>query len=125
MRTYGGTQYDQLDIHEEDGKLTSITASKGSTLTDYEWINTLYIAGNSALTFSTNYSENKGIGVASIKIETRGSSVSYDRYITSCQGTTEVVAVQTDASAKKMLIGGQLYIFVGEELYTVTGERVK
>lgn len=125
MRTYGGTQYDQLDIHEESGKLTSIEATKGSTLTEYEWVNNLYIAGNSTLTFSSSYGSGKGIGIASIAIETRGATVTYDRYITSCQGTTEVVAVQTDAPAKKMLIGGQLYIFVGEQLFTVTGQRVK
>lgn len=125
MRTYGGTQYDQLDIHEESGKLASIEATNGKTLTEYEWINNLYIAGNSALTFSSSYGTQKGIGVASIAIETRGATVTYDRYITSCQGTTEVVAVQTDAPAKKMLIGGQLYIFVGEQLFTVQGQRVK
>ena len=125
MRTYGGTQYDQLDVFEESGKLTSIEATKGSTMTEYEWINTLYIAGNSALTFSSNYGTKKGIGISSITLDTRGSAVSYDRYITSCQGTTEVVAVQTEAPAKKMLIGGELYIFVGERLYTVQGQRVK
>lgn len=125
MRTYGGTQYDQLDIHEESGKLTSIEATKGSTMTEYEWVNNLYIAGNSTLTFSSSYGANKGIGIASIAINTSGATVSYDRYITSCQGTTEVVAVQTDAPAKKVLIGGQLYIFVGEQLFTVQGQRVK
>ena len=125
MRTYGGTQYDQLDIHEESGKLTSIEATKGSTMTEYEWVNNLYIAGNSTLTFSSDYGSGKGIGIASITLETRGATVTYDRYITSCQGTTEVVAVQTDAPAKKMLIGGQLYIFVGEQLFTVQGQRVK
>ena len=125
MRTYGGTQYDQLDIHEQSGKLTSITASKGSTMTEYEWINNLYIAGNSALTFSSNYGSGKGIGIASIAIDTRGSTASYDRYITNCQGTTEVVAIPTEVTARKMLIGGQLYIFVGEQLFTVEGQRVK
>ncbi len=125
MRTYGGTQYDQLDIHEESGKLASIEATNGKTLTEYEWINNLYIAGNSALTFSSSYGSQKGIGIASIAIETRGATVTYDRYITSCQGTTEVVAVQTDAPAKKVLIGGELYIFVGEQLFTVQGQRVK
>ena len=125
MRTYGGTQYDQLDIYEEDGKLASITAEKGSTLTDYEWTNNLYIAGNSALTFSSSYGANKGIGIASITIDATGLLASYDRYITSCQGTTEVVAVETDAPASKMLIGGEIYILVGEQLYNVQGVRVR
>ncbi len=125
MRTYGGTQYDQLDIYEADGKLTSIKATKGSTLTEYEWNNNLYIAGNSALTFSSNYGSGKGIGIAAITIDATGSSVSYDRYITNCQGTGEVVVVETEAPAKKMLIGNQLYIVVGEQLFTIQGARVK
>lgn len=125
MRTYGGTQNDQLDIHEESGKLASITATQGSTLTEYTWQNNLYIAGNSALTFSSSYGTGKGIGIASITINATGSTPSYGRYITSCQGTTEVVTIQTDAPARKILIGGELYIFVGEQLFTVQGQRVK
>ena len=125
MRTYGGTQYNQLDIYKEDGQLTSITAEKGSTLTDYEWTNDLSIAGNSALTFSSSYDANKGIGIASITIDATGLLASFDRYITSCQDAMEVVAVETDAPASKMLIGNQLYIIVGEQLFTIQGQRVR
>ncbi len=125
MRTYGGAQYNQLDIYEEGGKLASITAEKGSTLTDYEWTNNLSIAGNSALTFSSSYEANKGIGIASITIDATGLLASFDRYITSCQDAMEVVAVETDAPASKMLIGNQLYIIVGEQLFTIQGQRVR
>ena len=125
MRTYGGTQYNQLDIYKEDGQLTSITAEKGSTLTDYEWTNDLSIAGNSALTFSSSYDANKGIGIASITIDATGLLASFDRYITSCQDAMEVVTVETDAPASKMLIGNQLYIIVGEQLFTIQGQRVR
>ena len=125
MRTYGGTQYDQLDIYEENGKLASIKAEKGGTLTNYEWTNNLSIAGNSALTFSSSYDANKGIGIASITIDATGLLVSYDRYITTCQESTEVVMVETDAPARKMLIGGEIYILVGEQLYNVQGVRVR
>ena len=125
MRTYGGTQYNRLDIYKEDGQLTSITAEKGSTLTDYEWTNDLSIAGNSALTFSSSYEANKGIGIASITIDATGLLASFDRYITSCQDAMEVVTVETDAPASKMLIGNQLYIIVGEQLFTIQGQRVR
>lgn len=125
MRTYGGTQYDQLDIYEENGKLASIIAEKGGTLTNYEWTNNLSIAGKSALTFSSNYDANKGIGIASITIDATGLLASYDRYITTCQESTEVVMVETDAPARKMLIGGEIYILVGEQLYNVQGVRVR
>ena len=125
MRTYGGTQYNRLDIYKEDGQLASIKAEKGSTLTDYEWTNNLSIAGNSALTFSSSYEANKGIGIASITIDATGLLASFDRYITSCQDAMEVVAVETDAPASKMLIGNQLYIIVGEQLFTIQGQRVR
>ena len=125
MRTYGGSQYDQLDITTETGKLTSIEATNGSTLTDYVWVNNLYIAGTTTLTFSSDYGTNKGIGIASITIEGTGAEDIYVRYITSCQDPQEVEMVVEQGVARKMLVGGQIYILVGEQLFTITGQRVK
>ena len=126
MRTYGGTQYDQLDIHEADGKLTTIEATKGSTMTEYSWNNNLYIAGTSALTFTcANGAANKGIGIESIVINAAGSATTYSRYITSCQETTEVELVASPTSARKVLVGGQIYILHNEQLFNLQGQRVK
>ena len=125
MRTYGGTQYDQLDIYEEDGQLASMTATKGSTMTEYIWVNNLYIAGISTLTFSSNYGSGKGIGIQSIKIKAGSASEIYVRYITSCGGATE--AIQTSVTmprATKIFRNGQLYIEIGNELYNITGQRL-
>lgn len=126
MRTYGGTQYDQLDIHEADGKLTTIEATKGSTMTEYTWNNNLYIAGTSALTFTcANGAANKGIGIESIVINAAGSATTYSRYITACQETTEVELVASPTSARKVLVGGQIYILHNEQLFNIQGQRVK
>ena len=125
MRTYGGTQCNQLDIYEEDGKLASLTATKGSTMTEYTWVNNLYIAGISTLTFSSNYGSGKGIGIQSIKIKAGSASEIYVRYITSCGGATE--AIQTSVTmprATKIFRNGQLYIEIGNELYNITGQRL-
>ena len=125
MRTYGGTQYDQLDIYEADGKLVSLTATKGSAMTEYVWVNNLYIAGISTLTFSSNYGSGKGIGIQSIKIKAGSASEIYVRYITSCGGATE--AIQTSVTmprATKIFRNGQLYIEIGNELYNITGQRL-
>ena len=125
MRTYGGTQYDELTISEASGVLATLEATKGSTMSEYTWENNLYIAGNSALTFSSNYGSNKGIGVQSIVINATGSGKVYTRFITSCQDPTEVELVSEEGVARKVLVGGHVYILVGEQLFTITGQRVK
>ena len=127
MRTYGGTQYDMLQISEETGVLTSIQATAGSTITEYTWNNNLYIAGTSTLTFAcSNGAANKGIGIQSVVINATGSGSSYSRYITSCQTGTEVeLVLEGNDVARKVLVGGQIYILLGEKLYNIQGQRVK
>ena len=128
MRTYGGTQYDMLQISEESGVLTSIQATGGSTITEYTWNNNLYIAGTSTLTLAcSNGAANKGIGIQSVVINATGSGSSYNRYITSCQDPSELIDIvlEADAPAKKVLVGGQIYILVGDQLFSIQGQRVK
>ena len=127
MRTYGGTQYDMLEVREESGVLTSIEATAGSTPTEYTWTNNLYIAGTSTLTFlCSNGASNKGIGVVSVVINATGTGSSYSRYITTCQSGTEVELVPTEeAATRKILVGGQLYIIHNNQLFTIQGQKVK
>ena len=126
MRTYGGTQYDQLQVAAGSKVLTTIEASKGSTMSDYEWTNSQSLSGTSPITFTcSNAGSNKGIGFQAVTINATGAGVSYSRYITACQTATEVVALPKAVSAKKILIGGEIYILVGEQLYSVQGVRVK
>ena len=127
IRTYGGTQFDMLQISEKSGVLTSIQATAGSTITEYTWNNNLYIAGTSTLTFAcSNAAANKGIGIQSVVINATGSGSSYSRYITSCQSGAEVELVPSDeAAARKILVGGQIYIVLGDHLYNLQGQRVK
>ena len=126
MRTYGGTQYDKLQVAAGSKVLTTIEASKGSTMSDYEWTNSQSLSGTSPITFTcSNAGSNKGIGFQSVTINATGAGVSYSRYITACQTATEVVALPKAVSAKKILIGGEIYILVGEQLYSVQGVRVR
>lgn len=125
MRTYGGTQYDMLQISEETGVLTSIQATAGSTITEYTWNNNLYIAGTSTLTFAcSNAAANKGIGIQSVVINATGSSTAYCRYITSCQEPTELEWVETEAPVRKILVGGHMLILRDGHIYNVHGVRV-
>ena len=125
MRTFGGTQYNQLTISESTGVLATVEATKGSTISEYTWINNADIAGNSALTFSSDYGSNKGIGIQSIVINATGSGTTYTRFITSCQDPAEVELVSEEGAARKVLVGGHVYILLGDQLFTVTGQRVK
>lgn len=125
MRTYGGAQFNMLDIWEESGKLTSIEAAAGSTMTEYTWNNNLYIAGISTLTFSTTYESNKGIGIQSITINATGAGVAYTRYLTSCGGTEDIENQQFEIINHKLIIDGQLFIMVNDNLYNLQGQRVK
>jgi len=125
IRTYGGTQYDQLDIYEADGKLASITATAGKSLTDYTWTNNLYIAGLSALSFSSNYGEDKGIGISSITIHATGAGLVTDRYITDCEGAAGIENSQIAPKNEKILRDGRLLIKVGDQIYTVTGQKLQ
>lgn len=127
MRTYGGTQYNQLQVAEETGVLTTIEATDG-TIREFTWNNNLYIAGTSTLTFTcSNGASNKGVGVKSIVINAGGAATTYSRYITSCQDPSELIDIvlEADAPAKKVLVGGQIYILVGDQLFSIQGQRVK
>lgn len=123
MRTYGGASYKNLDITTTDGALTTMVASSGSTMTEYTWTNNLYIAGLSALTFTSSYGTN-GVGVQSIVIQGAGAADVYCNFITSC-GTTDIDNQQSTIKNQKLLIDGQLYILVNDQLFNLQGQRVK
>lgn len=130
MRTYGGTQFDQLAVKAGSTTITTFEASKGSTMTAYTWENKMTLSGTSALVFSSpNAGSKKGIGFQEVVINASGSTISYERYITSCQSGSEVVTgvddVRTNAAARKILVGNRIYIIIGDQLFTVQGERVK
>lgn len=126
MRTYGGTNYNQFSVAAGDKVITTIEATKGSTMTDYEWTNTSSLTGASPLTFTcSNAASSRGIGFQSVTINATGAGTVYENFITDCQGTTDAVNTHAEAPASKVLIGGQIYIFVGDALYTITGQKVQ
>ena len=124
MRTYGGTQYCNLDVKAGSAQIATIEATSGKSLTDYTWTNTSVLTGSSPLTFSTNYASGLGIGIASVTINATGSGITYSDYITSCEATG-IEKQPTEQEVRKVLINGQLYIMVNEQLYTIMGQRVR
>lgn len=125
IRTYGGTSYCNLDVTANGKQVATIVATSGKTLTDYTWTNSDTFTGRAPLTFSTNYNANQGIGFTRVTINATGSGITYSRYITSCQGTTEIERLPVDAPVRKMLVAGQIYILLNGQMYTITGQRVQ
>ena len=127
IRTYGGTQYDRFSVDAENQHLTTIKATSGGTMTEYTWNNTQTLTGFSPLTFTcSNAAANKGIGFSSVVINATGAGVAYERYITSCQTGDEVELVSSgNAPARKLLINGQIYIILNNQLFNLQGQRVK
>ena len=128
IRTYGGKEYNQLDIHAGDQLITSFVTTTGSTLTDYTWTNTGTLSGKAALTFSCpNGGSKKGIGISDAIIEATGIRVLYTDYHTSCNQSGIEGPTTNDQRPMtcKFIRNGQLFILVGEQIYTVTGQRVR
>ena len=126
MRTYGGTQYCNLDVTANGQSICTIVATAGKTLTDYTWNNNSSFSGRAPLVFSTNYNANQGIGFTRVTINATGSGITYSAYLTSCI-QSDLLSLQggTEDRPLKLLIDGRLYIQVGDNLYTVTGQRVQ
>lgn len=123
IRTYGGKEYNTLNVTVNGTKLTDIVTTTGSTMTEYAWANDQSLSGKAMIVFSSNYGTNKGIGVQSVRIVATGTRILYSDFITFC-GTTDIANRQSKIGNRKLLINGQLYILVGETLYTITGQRV-
>ncbi len=125
MRTYGGGSYNTVNVIANSTTIATLIAASNS-LADQTWTKTTPLSGMSTLRFvSANSTSSNGPAFSSITIDATGASVSYNRYITSCQSATEIELKSDNSVARKVLVGGQIYIQVGEQLFTITGQRVK
>lgn len=55
----------------------------------------------------------------------QGSSVVYGNYLTSCSGTQNIDCPCHAPVARKIIVDGQMAIMLGEQTYTITGQRMK
>lgn len=124
IRTYGGKDYNTLNVKAGDQALTDIVTTTGSTPTEYVWANDQVLSGRAMIVFSTNYGTNKGIGVFSVRIVATGTRILYSDYLTSC-GTAAIENQQVSTKSEKFIRSGQLLIRVGEQIYTIMGQRVQ
>ena len=125
MRTYGGTDYNTVKVIANGSQIATLVAATNS-MSEQTWTNTSSLSGMSTLRFeSTNSTDKNGPAFDAVTINATGAGVSYSRYITTCQSTIELVEpVNSAQTAHKVLIGGQMYILVGETIYNVMGQKV-
>ena len=131
MRTYGGSQYNTIDFTVAGNKIGELSATTNK-LKDYTWTPTVPPSGIGALRFSsiTNTSEN-GPALSSITIETTGgtgttTTYTYSRYITSCQGTSDIDFVELPTQVcNKIISNDQLLIEYNGVYYNTLGQQVQ
>ena len=132
MRTYGGSSYKTIEFSVAGNKIGELTAST-NTLKDYTWEPKSTVTGVGALRFSsTTNTEQNGPALSSITIETTGggtgttTTYSYSRYITSCQGTSDIDSVEVPTQVcNKIISNGQLLIEYKGVYYNILGQPIK
>ena len=132
MRTYGGATYKTIEFSVAGNKIGELTAST-NTLKDYTWEPKSTVTGVGALRFSsTTNTEQNGPALSSITIETTGggtgttTTYTYSRYITSCQGTSDIDSVEVPTQVcNKIISNGQLLIEYKGVYYNILGQPTK
>ena len=134
-RTYGGTQYNIIEIKANGMTIGSVDA-EDKNLSDVKWTNTKELTGKGTLVFSsktTTCTSSSGPAVASITIKSAGIKYIYDQYMTTCGGTTEadkseesrVKSEELRVKSRKFIRDGQLFIEADGHIYNVMGEQVQ
>ena len=124
MRSYGGASYAKVNVFAEETLIASLTA-ESKALADQTWTNESPLSGTAPLRFvSENATTQYGVGFTSVTINATGSGTTYSAYLTQSEETA-IDNQQTGVEYRKMLIDGRLYLLVNEQLFTITGQRVR
>ena len=132
MRTYGGTQYNTIEFAIGSTKIGELVAAN-KTLNDYTWKPKTSMTGAGAIRFSSNTNTTEfGPALSSITIETTGggtgttTTYTYSRYITSCQGTSDIDSVEVPTQVcNKIISNGQLLIEYNGVYYNTLGQQIQ
>ena len=133
VRTYGGTQYNIIDIYAGSTKIGSIDA-QNNTMKEVTWTNDKELTGQGPLVFSstTNTAKNAP-AAASITIKAIGKKYVYDQYLTSCGDKCEEPEPEEQAvdnmsvrpAAAKFIRDGQLLIEYEGHIYNIMGVQIQ
>ena len=103
-------------------KGNALTPNTGSMANSYTWTGKA-----SSVTFTIGGDKGyRGIGSITVTYEDNTVVTTYSDYLTSCSGATEVeqTAVSQPAACK-VLRDGQMYIQIGEKIYSLTGNIIQ
>lgn len=126
MRTYGGTQYNTVNVTAGGEHIASLQA-KNSTLADITWENTGSLSGWSPLVFSSSTTtSSNGPALDYIILSTGGLVTTYSAY-TTCSSSTNMdeITPNIQITNHKYLINGHLTIVVNGVEYNALGQRIK
>lgn len=127
LRTFGGTSYKTVTVTANGAQIATLQASNNS-MAEQKWTNTSSLTGTSTLRFeSSTATTSYGPAFDVVTIYATGAGATYSRFITSCQTATELEMVpeKTALPARKVLVGGHIFILVGDRLFTPAGQRVR
>ena len=127
VRTYGGTQYNIIDITCNGQKLGTVDA-ENSTLKDKTWSPSSVLTGEGKIRFSsTDNTDANGPAIAKVTMNLEGGvSYSYSNYITSDGVSTDLIEVQRPQQlGHKILCNGQLLIEYNGVYYNTLGQQVQ
>ena len=119
--TVAANEITRIDLTFGSGDSTNpITATPGT------FSNSTWTGNANSVVFSVGgSSSHRRIAGLTVTMNVSGAQTVYSNYLTSCEGGQAIDEVEAAAAAKKLLKDGQLYIIVGENMYTITGQKIK
>lgn len=125
MRTFGGTQFSTVKVMASGSQIATLQAGS-STITEKIWTNTASLSGLSKLRFESETStEKNGPAFSSVIINATGAAAIYSDYITSCGNNTAIENEQISSPIRKIIRDGQLLIVVGDQKFTIFGQKIQ
>jgi endonuclease I len=70
-------------------------------------------------------SGHRRIAQVDVTMNGSGAQTVYSDYLTTCSTTTAIGQTEVAPAATKILRNGQIYILVGEQMYNLTGQKIK
>lgn len=127
IRCYAGSNITMTGATISKVEFTFSTEDKTNPMTPNSGtLNGAVWKGSSSNLVFTIGGDSKYRAISAIKVtyDDNTTVFTYSDYLTSCNGQA-ISEVEAEAAAKKLLKDGQLYIIVGENMYTITGQEIK
>ena len=118
---FSGAQMSRIEFTPgANDKGSSLTPNTGSMTNGNTW------EGNaSSVTFKVGEDgKYRGVGAITVTYEDNTTVYQYSAYATTCDDTQAIENIQSPMRTRKILMNHQLYLLVGEHIYTITGQKI-